>query len=250
MVKRVGIFLLLSVVVGTAQIPMQDLCGMILARPISTAAGQPSDPHTKLLLHFNGTNLQNSFVDSSIYSNAITVSAGPIVSTTNSVFGGGAMYRNTGALIIPASTNFDLTGDFTLEAWAYIKDYQLCVMSVVTDPNGWLGPRQSSYAFGMNYDWNTGVDLSPTNVSFNAWHHIAISRASGVIRLFVNGKQTGANQSNSSALSSAGHDMWVGRTQPANSGFVSMDGFLDEVRLSDVARWTNNFTPPTVEYTP
>jgi hypothetical protein len=116
-------------------------------------------------------------------------------------------------------------------------------------------------AFGVNNS-STGVTLCGTsNVADGAWHHIAVQRrrSDGQLWLYVDGVEQ------ASATGPTGRvDYRVGRSgapadpllvfgaekHDAGSNYPSYSGFLDEVRLSNVLRYSGNFTRPSGPFSP
>ena len=81
-----------------------------------------NDSNTLLLLHMDGTNGGTSFTDSSSYGRAISNVGPPTTSSTQSMFGGtsGSFNGSSQCLSIPNSADWNISGDFTLEAWVYV----------------------------------------------------------------------------------------------------------------------------------
>ncbi|GAB4129681.1 MAG: hypothetical protein OHK0050_43690 [Roseiflexaceae bacterium] len=77
----------------------------------------------------------------------------------------------------------------------------------------------------------------PTIVSANTWHHVAAVYENGVVRLFLDGVPT----SNTVGTISGGQWFRLGGLP----GFARLNGQIDEIRLSNSARYSSSFTPPT-----
>ena len=80
------------------------------------------------------------------------------------------------------------------------------------------------------------------------WHHYAVTRASGTVRVFLDGvlKSTRPNRGASIHIALIGGQMPIGRYGGGHSLF---NGYLDELRISKgVAHWTEDFTPPSLPY--
>ena len=119
-------------------------------------------------------------------------------------------------------------------------------------------------AFGV-HNGSSGYSIcSTTALSAGAWHHIAVTRrTTGEMRIFVNGNLDRTYNGLAGNISYR-----VGR--PITNGWVnepflvigaekhdydpntypSFSGWVDEVRISDVIRYTTNFTPPAAPFTP
>ena len=91
-------------------------------------------------------------------------------------------------------------------------------------------------------------DAGVTNYKAGQWNHFAVSRVSGVLRMFCNGVKVyeGADTTNYLAPGSSRPILsGYGPNPPANLGIV---GYLDDLRITNgVGRYTADFTPPTKE---
>jgi hypothetical protein len=205
-----------------------------------------------LMIHGNvGTG--TSFEDSSPEKNVLT--------TINSLghggvskFSGGSLgkfTRGSSQYIEVASTdaaNFG-TGDWTVDYWFNMTSGQTDRMHAINigtyatsnlsfnfnDGNAfwlyWNGSGSPNIIFGSDGDYGDG-----------AWHHMAVTRASGMIRIWVDGVHKGSNNYNSSISMGTTTTIGVGGPSPY------WDGYLDEVRITKgTALWvgSGNFTPPT-----
>ena len=74
--------------------------------------------------------------------------------------------------------------------------------------------------------------------------HLAVTRKAGAVRVFWGGVQHSATGSNAAAvnLSSVGLGYYSG-------GPVYSYAYFDELRLSDVCLYSENFTPPSAPFT-
>ena len=91
------------------------------------------------------------------------------------------------------STAFNLTGDFTVEAWVYptlLLTYDFGIIDARTNgaqATPWLMnlANNSGYKIGFyGGQYNNGA----TTVPINAWSHICFVRSGSVLRGFLNGK--------------------------------------------------------------
>lgn len=198
------------------------------------------DPNTLLLLH--GEDL----TDGSMYGHAVT-NSGVSVSTAQSKFGGKSLYFNgSSKMQISASPLFDFgTGDWTFDAWVYpltnAKD-NLFVCGTVnnalfigrTSDNAKMGIGRASVAWDVQ---------TTSTITKDTWNHFACVKASGKVYIFVNGNLAySVNNTQSYGMVNGAFDIGC-----MNNDFY-YKGYMDEVRFSNVARWTSNFTPPTAPY--
>lgn len=199
------------------------------------------DEHTLLLLHCD------DYSDSSMYGIELMDKSAQ-VSTEQSKFGGKSMYFNgsTRLSIDDVSAKiFDFgTGDFTVEAWIYPEE-------ITTDNFIFSGSASGAFFFGRKGSNTIGIGRAnilwdteaPIATPANTWSHVAAVRSKGQVSLYVNGNQTGP-LANTNAYSMAGFIACIG-SQGTN---LYYKGYMDEIRVSNVARWTESFVPPTQPY--
>jgi len=88
---------------------------------------------------------------------------------------------------------------------------------------------------------STTLFLSSTRVSANVWTMISVEREGNVHRLYINGALE--------ASSSTGNRPDDGVFAIGKNGFGDFNGYIDELRLSSVARYGGtSFTEPTANY--
>ena len=143
------------------------------------------------------------------------------------------------------------TGDFTIEFFAKMGDQANTFTTLFNDPSGGnklrvdtgdstTAPKLSFYSSAWDERTSGTTDLSD-----NAWHHCAIVRDNGTLRIFVDGTQEATRASSTQDVDSSGV-FEIGRY---NGGTRYFDGYLDEIRISNVARYTGSFTPTTSAFT-
>ena len=94
---------------------------------------------------------------------------------------------------------------------------------------------------------NANILYSTTNISNGSWHHVAVTRNSGYLRLFINGTLEDSNASHTDDIDYSGAAFfdWLGNTFSDNEVL----GHIDALRITKgVARYTSNFTPSTSRY--
>lgn len=104
---------------------------------------------------------------------------------------------------------------------------------------------------GSGGSWNTIRTTS--NIGDNAWHHIAVTRSisTGQVQIWVDGISEASGTYDTTDWSyPAGHVVGIGQdneylvigTEKHDVGF-GYDGEIDELRISDVVRYSSGFTP-------
>jgi len=165
-------------------------------------------------------------------------------------------------LSVADSAVFDLTtnSDLTIEFWFYCGsqgDTYPSIMGSAT--SSWstnsnvvrIGPNGTNNKLEFYHysgDGATPMLTSTTTVTNSAWHHGAIVREKATWTLYLDGTSedtyTGTNPDTD--LSDNG-SLFIGKNgwDGTSGDFV---GYLDEIRISAVARYKSNFTAPTKEF--
>lgn len=134
------------------------------------------------------------------------------------------------------------TGDFTVEAWVRPT-------SVSGDRNVFGVNVSGGMSFGLTggkvFCGPTGVSYGPigaTTLSINTLYHVAACKASGTMRVFVNGA-VDASAADSRNYAQAAVMIGANKIPPAETvGFLA--GWIKAMRLTKgVARYTSGFTP-------
>jgi len=134
-----------------------------------------------------------------------------------------------------------LDGPYTLECWARPANIsgEKYIFRIHTSGDVF------SYVVGILnsslYIFAGGANSGGT-VAANTWHHLAFVRSSNdAVTLYLNGTSV-ASRTVSTDLTNA--IIYIG----GFTGTLGMNGHLDEVRISDIARYTANFTAPTTPF--
>ena len=202
------------------------------------------------LLHANGTNGSSTFTDSSPLAANWTAVNGAVISTTQSKFGGAsASFPNATSYLTPtaSSSNYAFgTDDFTIEMWVYLNSGNT-LYNVVYDARSLAiqaGATPVIYTIGtaLYYFANGQNKITATAPDTNSWHHLAVCRASGNTRMFLDGTQIGSTYTDSSTYIIASGP-FVGNAFLFDSVWK---GYIDEIRITNGYAWyTSNFTPST-----
>ena len=212
----------------------------------------PYDPYfeyVSMLLPGNGTNgaQNNTFLDSSTNTFSITRN-GNTTQGTFSPYGSNWSNYFDGSgdgLLTPSSAAFAFgTGDYTIEFFCNIQNQTSGSSTVLAIPDG-LGDSMLIYVSNNLFVYSPGITTFNSGVAVtNTWAHIALTRASGTLRLFVNG-----------ALTNTASDSKSWGTTSVNIGYSSVYnyfaiGYISNVRiLKGTALYTSAFTPPTAPLT-
>lgn len=218
------------------------------------SGSDPSFANVSLLLHGDGTDLSTTFTDSSLTPKTPTVFGNAKISTAQSKFGGASMlFDGTGDYLSYASNaayNFG-TADYTMEMWvrpATVGSVQ-GILSRYTLWDTTVGfYLDISAARVVRYYAGNNVPIilnSTTLVNANTWYHIAVTCASGVTRLFINGVQ----EASSGVSASISSNSAMGVAYELVAGSAYFNGHIEELRITKgKARYTANFTPDIVPF--
>ena len=205
-----------------------------------------------LLLKGEGTNGSTTILDSSSNNLSVTVNGDAQISTAvNTPFGTGdgvLAFDGTGDYLTAASSaDFAFgTGDFTVEFWAHFQlsaNYQIFVATkpIGSFADGWSVFVSPSGAIGI---YSNGFIVQSGSLSSNTFYHIAVTRASGLIRAFADGSQVGTTVNNTQNFTR--NTLAIGSNV---GGTETLQGYISNLRITKgVARYTSNFTPPTAPF--
>lgn len=220
--------------------------------------GGESDPDPNFssvsaLLHCDGSNASTTITDSSGKNISWTAYGNAQLTTAQYKFGTASVtFDGYGDYIMPASSShFSFgTGDFTIELFARFASTANAPCLFDWRPFGGtpLAPAVFlSLASSLKLSYYMGQSVAftgSTSIQQNQWYHIAVSRASGATRMFLDGTQEGSYTDNNNyaqtqpTFGALGYD-------PSLSTYA-FNGQLDEIRITKgVARYTANFTAPT-----
>ena len=205
------------------------------------------DKNTLLLLH-------GEAIEDASPNTAAIANSGVTVSAAQSVFGGSSLYFNGSSRLDVniADIGLDLNGDWTIDFWKYATA-NTNTSAYVCMPNGQRGFVIGSPSGGYNRifagdtggDW-TFIPVSDIGVAtINAWEHIAVVKKDATIYAFENGVLYATIATSGTITMTDVLTIGYRSTTTNTGGFT---GYLDELRISNVARWTSDFTPPDVAY--
>lgn len=217
------------------------------------------DVHTKLLLH------GDSFIDGSKDKRAIT-NTKVVVSTAQSKFGDSSFYFDGSAYLTIPGYDFS-TDNFTIDWWEYptnanagTRFTNVYCTAYATQAGGLLTHLYTSSNLqvylsnktgGANAsDWNVLAGNAIGNNIVNTWTHRAVVRSGSSLMFFKNGLlehtyNIGTNRIGYSSDRPWGIGNWASDLMTTGYPYI---GYIDEFRVSDIARWTESFTPPTEPY--
>lgn len=212
--------------------------------------GRGIDSHTLFLAHFDG-NFKDEITGKEI--SGLYGTKYPVLSMSNPKFGNGCLTGNYGEVsdfryLENADIDYNNTKEITIDMWikctapASATGLRLGSLRANAAGYGQLGinVNYGGYFCILNNSstssWQSTAKVYKTPID-SSWHHFAMVCNNGVCTLFLDGKIVYTTT----------------RTIKAKRGdlvsiFCESGNFLDEIRISDIARYTSDFTVPTKPY--
>jgi len=226
-----------------------------------------SDANTLLLIHggeaiASGTTGSGAtFVDSGNTGHTVTEN-GNAQRETEQEFkftddGVGYFFDGTGDWLgIPDHTDFVWTSDFTIEAWIRVPTTSpgnTVLFSHYVDNNNQIifGVYSGGELIYTANNSELAVDIASLGTAqgsgylANKWCHVAVTRESDDYDFWINGVHAGNNTDSDTAPTLAG-SIFIGQRGNSANYF---NGYIDELRVSDTARYTTGFTPSSTQFT-
>jgi len=194
-----------------------------------------SDGNTKLLLNFTNAGI----IDNTGKNNLETVGNAQIDTTTKK-FGTGSMeFDGTGDyLVAPSNSELILSGDFTIECWAYRSASGSYRLFTLGDSVGTSGIE--IYVSGTpTGTWvvysNNATRITGSSATREVWTYLALVRSGSTVTLYVDGTSSGSTWSSTATFSGR---FFVGAEFYNNTVTADTNGFIDDLRITKgVARY-------------
>jgi hypothetical protein len=226
-----------------------------------TAIFDPYFQYVETLLHFDGANGSNAFLDSGLTSYQLTANDNAQMSTSQKKFGNtSAYFDGVNDYITVPTTNktygspgydpsFNPT-EATIECWIYPvsnnstqRIFSTTMINMILNSDG---PGSIQIYQGVNYGHPSYPGLYVTvassgTIPLNNWSHIAISliNPGPTAYVYINGSLVG--QGGGSVLN--GGSIYIG----GSDNFFN--GYIDDFRFThSIARYKSNFTVPSTAF--
>ena len=256
-----GTYGLVSVSSATGGLPIYNTTDTYGAVKGSGTRTDSNASSILLAIPMDGANNGTTFTDVSptIRGNGspqtISVFGNASTKTAQSIFYGSSVYLdgNGDYLTVPYSTNYNFTGDFTIECWVNFSalpstaTYGMKLASVGDgNSSGWYFTANSdNKIYFVPYGWNSGGINSVSTVTTSKWYHLAVVRSSGTVTIYVNGVAE-ASGSKTGTTGNSGNTAFHIGTYSGSAGDIAhtLNGYIQDFRVySGVAKYTSNFTP-------
>lgn len=175
----------------------------------------------------------------------VSFTGNPIISYSAYKFGWSSAYFNsltglTDALIITNSVLVKGSSNWTIEGWfkADVVGYNQVLFDykIIGNSSDLTVYIDTNNQVRVNVN-NTDVIFSEIVLNTIDWYHIALVKSSNQTKLYIQGTNRGTTYSDSNNYTS--------NTLTIGTGW---NGYIDEVRISNISRYTNEFTPSTSEF--
>ena len=244
-----------SIADATKALPIYNTTG---AQGETKGSGYRNDPHkANLVLAIPGdvlTDVSNhADLRNSGSAKATDANGSTVVSTNNSRFYGSSIFfdGNADYLEVGNSADYDFDGDFTVEAWIFVRAYTNDYAGVFgfshdSDQHGWNILMRSDGTPHINVDMNY-TDVANANIPLHKWTHIALVRSgtsSANVKFYTNGAQGSTTLSENDSTGTPSTTECMIGSYPGYETTREFNGFIQDIRIyKGVAKYTTAFDP-------
>ncbi len=208
------------------------------------ASGAPTAVNTIALLHMQGIDGGTSFPDDNT-ANTWSPNAGVTTSTAQVNFGtSSALLTSTNHPKLTSNDNISLgSGDWTIEMFVYTAFVEADLVDCTGGSNAMAFYFHAGNFHLLYNAFGAAVTLSGVPTS-NTWTHIALVKTgTETFKAFVAGTLTDTQTGSATFLDPA-----VPMVLGGNIGAGYLQGYIDEFRVSKIARYTTSFAPPSAPF--
>ena len=223
-------------------IPTFNVAGTGLFGGHRRVVTDPFRDNVVVLLEGEGANGGTTIVDSGPHGITMSLVGSYTTSTAQFKQGTASLLTNGlgGVLHYTNTAQTLIAGDWTIEMWMYSVSGQFYLID-----NSQSNPDQRLKIFRagdttITFGGNGGTHITGGTSSNNAWHHYVAQNVAGTIELGLDGVSQGTWTGNP-GLPAVGSRTHIGCSFAGQEGIA----YMDEIRISNIARYTFPFTPPT-----
>ena len=196
----------------------------------------------------------NSIKDLSKSKITVTNNGVTSVSTQSKNFKNALYFNGSSHLTLDSTNLIPATGDWTVDWWEWRTSG--ATTGAVLHQNygsktgygtlmGYInGGNNLFYASNNGTSWNIASGQAIGAMTYETWCHYAVVRSGSNFYLFKNGVLT-TTFSSSAAMMTSTYPFMIGLYDYSTGHYFS--GYIDSLRVSNIARWTAAFTPPEYE---
>jgi hypothetical protein len=218
---------------------------------VPTSSPLAAITNTQLLCNFTN----GGILDSSTINDLETV-GNTQISTAVKKYGASSIYfdGNGDYLQLLYKKEFSFENDFTIELWCYLISRVTsfpCILNNYSSSgvNGGFAifaghGSADTTKFNIAFNGTFPAISSTTSIAYETWQHIALVRSGSTLTLYIDGVANGTS-TQTATVSGTLDSLWIG-TAGDTLGSSTIYGYISDLRITKgVARYTENFTPPT-----
>ena len=189
-----------------------------------------------------------TITDSSSSGHTVTAVADAALSTTQTKISTKSIFCDgtDDEITVPDSDDWAFAGDYTVEFWVYFNgapanNAHICGQGGNAASNFAFFCRSEgsgNFVFGTS-NGSTQRLINPSANLSNAWHHVALVKYGTSQKLYIDGTSAGTPLTHSEPVQNVSAP-W--EFSGGNNSASHMSAYWDEIRFSNVARYTANFT--------
>jgi hypothetical protein len=210
--------------------------------------------NVKLNVHMSGTNGGTTFTDTSASARTVTANGNAQTSTAQARIGSSSgLFDGTGDfLTVPDSADWDMSADFSWEAQirtaagtrqVLFSNYQDASNGITIQFSLTTAGRVFANVSGDGSEIDTGASYTP--VATNTWVHVAVSRVSSNLYLFIEGECVFWVVDSTSTSSTKA--WFIGRLTDVSTT-IDFNGHMQEVRGIKGEGYPHNFLVQTAAH--
>ena len=155
------------------------------------------------------------------------------------------IFDGTGDWLQTNQVSDGISGDFTIEFF-FNTDTTSNDGVLIHNHTSWAAGAFTMYfssTSNLKLSINGMTDINTTNINTGTWYHMAVVRSGSTVTVYKDGASQGS-QTYTGTLFENQQNLYIGTFSPL-ANVDNYDGYLDEIRLSDNARYTSGFSQPT-----
>ena len=205
---------------------------------------------TQVLVTSNTTDGSTTFTDSSANNYTISNYGSVQHDTAQKKFGASSILFDGTSDDLRVPTHQLTNGNWTVDFWVRVANGALTTAYMgfldtysIASNSSWIMSMDNTtgkpafYAHGSSAGWVK----SNTALTEETWHHVAYVHTSGTLKIYLDGTLQDTSSTSGAAMNGT-TGFTIGKN---HSGTNGMNGHMDEIRVSNTALWSSNFTPPT-----
>lgn len=221
----------------------------------ASSGGGGADPHfasVSSLIHFEGAD--GSATLSDVKGKAWTANGNAQLDTAQFKFGAASgLFDGSGDYFSTTEASnllFSSAENYTIEFWLRLNSTatRQIIAGNPGSPIYYFDFRRSGTNV-MSYvsSGTNGIVTGVTVLSAGQWYHVAATRSSGMVRLFIDGNLEASGGGTNNSAGGSGAAFQLGSVPGVSTQYLN--GWVDEFRFTKgVARYTSSFAPPSAAF--